>query len=130
MVASALIHGSVRLAAFEPERLADPATRALMKHIDLSVDAALDAAFPGQRAARVTLVMRDGRELSHLQPTRKGDPEAPLTDADLDGKFLELVAPVMGDRAARALLARLWALESQSDLRDLMAPAKTALNAA
>jgi hypothetical protein len=74
--------------------------------------------------------MRDGRELSHLQPTRKGDPEAPLTDADLDGKFLELVAPVMGDRAARALLARLWALESQSDLRDLMAPAKTALNAA
>ncbi len=101
-----------------------------MQRIDLSVDPALDAAFPGQRAARVTLVMRDGRELSHLQPTRKGDPEAPLTDSDLDGKFRELVAPVMGDRGAEALLARLWALESQTDLRDLMAPAAVRLNAA
>ncbi len=130
VVATALIHGSVRLAAFEPDRMSDSATRTLMQRIELSVDPALDAAFPGQRAARVTLVMRDGRELSHLQPTRKGDPEAPLTDSDLDGKFRELVAPVMGDRGAEALLARLWALESQTDLRDLMAPAAARLNAA
>jgi 2-methylcitrate dehydratase PrpD len=110
--------------------MTDPETRALMQRIDLSVDPALDAAFPGQRAARVTLVMRDGRELSHLQPTRKGDPEAPLTDADLDDKFLELVAPVIGDRAAQALLARLWSLDSQAELRELMAPAPSRLNAA
>ena len=37
VVATALRHGSVRLAAFTPERLADPATRALMARIELTL---------------------------------------------------------------------------------------------
>ena len=31
-------------------------------------------------------------------------------DADLEGKLVELAAPVIGEGAARALLARIWAL--------------------
>jgi len=37
VVATALLYGSVRLAAFTPERLADPAIRELMRRIDLTV---------------------------------------------------------------------------------------------
>jgi 2-methylcitrate dehydratase PrpD len=111
VVATALTHGSVRLAAFEPARLADPATLALMGKIQLSVDAELDASFPGQRAARIVIEARDGRRGEYLQPTRKGDPDLPLSDAELEEKFLELAAPVQGDAAARALAARLWTLE-------------------
>jgi 2-methylcitrate dehydratase PrpD len=111
VVATALTHGSVRLAAFEPERMADAATRALMRNIDLAVDAELDASFPGQRAARVVIETRDGRRGEHLQPTRKGDPDLPLSDRELEEKFLELASPVQGAAAARALVARLWTLE-------------------
>ena len=39
------------------------------------------------RAARVAIETHDGRSEDFLQPTRKGDPEAPLTDAELDDKF-------------------------------------------
>lgn len=106
-VASALCHGSVRLAAFEPARLADPATRALMTRIVLGVDPELDAAFPGRRAARIRMQLRDGRVLTLLQPTRKGDPEQPLTDDELAQKFDELAVPVLGQAAADALLGRL-----------------------
>jgi 2-methylcitrate dehydratase PrpD len=109
-VASALVHGSVRLSAFEPSRLNDPATRSLMQRITKALDPEVDAGFPGRRAARVAITLRDGRRLSHLQPDRKGDPELPLSDADLEGKLLELAAPVIGDPEARALLARIWAL--------------------
>jgi 2-methylcitrate dehydratase PrpD len=112
VVATALTHGSVRLAAFEPPRLDDAGTRALMKKIELAVDPELDATFPGQRAARVTITARDGRSETFYQPTRVGDPEAPLSDAQLEEKYLELAVPVLGDGAARALLARLWKLES------------------
>lgn len=87
-----------------------------MARIELSVDGQLDAAFPGQRAARVTVRLRDGRELTHLQPNRKGDPEEPLSDADLDDKFVELVAPVLGQARTRALLQRLWSLDSAASL--------------
>ena len=116
MVASALVHGSVRLSAFEPARLNDPATRSLMQRIGKALDAEVDAGFPGRRAARVTITLRDGRVLTHLQPDRKGDPELPLSDADLEGKLIELAGPVIGDAEARALLKRIWALTTSETL--------------
>jgi 2-methylcitrate dehydratase PrpD len=113
VVATALAHGSVRLAAFEAPRLEDAPTRELMRHIELIVDPELDATFPAQRAARVAIETRDGRRLEHLQPTRKGDPDAPLSDAELEHKYLELASPVIGEERSRALLARLWQLERE-----------------
>lgn len=115
-VASALTHGSVRLAAFEPARMTDAATRALMKRITLHVDPELDAAFPGRRAAHIRMQLRDGRVLTHLQPTRKGDPEQPLTDEELEQKYLELAVPVLGQAAAAALLDRLKRIDTLDTL--------------
>lgn len=113
LVATALAHGSVRLAAFARERLEDRPTRELMRRIDARIDPELDAAFPARRAARVTLETADGRRHERYQPTRKGDPDAPLSDAELEAKYLELAAPVVGEAAARRLLVRLWAMEGE-----------------
>jgi 2-methylcitrate dehydratase PrpD len=110
VVATALTHGSVRLAAFEPSRLNDPTTRALMGKVVPGVDAELDATFPRQRAARVAITAR-GRREELLQPTRKGDPDLPLSDAELEDTYMELAAPVVGRGPAQELLARLWRLE-------------------
>lgn len=114
VVARALAQGSVRMAAFEQAGLHDATTRLLLERVDVAVDPELDAAFPGQRAARVTIHMRDGRKFAHLQPNRKGDPEEPLTDTELEGKYLELVSPVIGEQAAKSLLERIWGLDSGS----------------
>jgi 2-methylcitrate dehydratase PrpD len=116
VVASALAHGSVRLAAFEPARLEDPLTRDLMERLTVAVDPEIDAAFPGQRAARIEILMRDGRRLTHLQPNRKGDPEHPLSDAELEGKLIELASPVIGAAEAHTLLERLWHLDTTESL--------------
>ncbi|MEO8144915.1 MAG: MmgE/PrpD family protein [Betaproteobacteria bacterium] len=116
VVATALTHGSVRLAAFEPARINDPTTRELMARIEVAIDPELDAAFPQQRAARVAFDARDGRQEEILQPTRIGDPDAPLSDAQLDAKYLELAAPVIGEGKAKALLQKLWSLESAKSL--------------
>ncbi len=116
VVASALVHGSVRLAAYAPDRLADPATRALMERIEVYVDPELDAAFPGKRAARIDIETTAGARHTYLQPNRKGDPEEPLSDAELEEKFLELASPVLGSGAAGRLLERLRSIESSPDL--------------
>jgi 2-methylcitrate dehydratase PrpD len=116
VVAHALIHGSVRINAFDPERLNDRELRALMKKIELAADPELSKRFPRQRAARVEIDTTDGRTLSHFQETRKGDPELPLTDAELNDKFLELTAPVLGKAAAQSLLKELWTLESRGSV--------------
>jgi len=119
VVAHALTHGSVRLAAFTPERIGDADLRALMQRIELVVDPELDAAFPGQRAARVSITTGDGRGAEYLQPTRKGDPDAPLTDAELGAKFMELAEPVIGAARAAALIRQLWNLEHLGSVADL-----------
>lgn len=115
VVATALTHGSVRLAAFEPDRLNDATTRALMKKVSLEVDPQLDAAFPSQRAARVRIELVNGKSEEFLQPTRKGDPDLPLSDKELNDKFLELAGPVLGTKA-KTKLDDLWRLETQATL--------------
>ncbi|MDE2199799.1 MAG: MmgE/PrpD family protein [Rhodospirillales bacterium] len=118
-VATALVHGSVRLAAFTPERLADPDVQGLMQRVDMVLDAQCAADFPGRRSARVTITLRDGQRLTRYQPTRKGDPDAPLSDSELAAKFTELAGPVLGPARAAALLAGLKDLGPATDLRRL-----------
>jgi 2-methylcitrate dehydratase PrpD len=111
VVAHGLLYGAVRLNAFEPQRLEDIAIRALMGKTKLNADPDLTAKFPNVRAARVKVTLRDGRVIEQFAPCRKGDPEAPLTDADLNDKFLELASPVIGEAPARGLLEQLWTIE-------------------
>ena len=119
VVATALVHGSVRLTAYTPERLADPKVRAMIDCISASVDKEIDAAFPGRRAARVEIETVDGQRLVWLQPDRKGDPELPLSDLELEGKFLELATPVIGADKARMLLQNIWGLDKAASLEEL-----------
>ena len=120
VVSAALQLGSVRLAAFTPERLQDPALRDLVGRVNLSVDPELDSAFPGQRGARVEIRMRDGATYDILMPTRKGDPDLPLSDDELNDKYAELATPELGEQVAEALGERLWTLEDVEDLRTLI----------
>jgi 2-methylcitrate dehydratase PrpD len=110
--AHALVYGSVRLDAFGPDRLGNPDVQALIKKVECVADPEMSKAFPRQRAARVEIELADGRKVMHFQDTRKGDPELPLSDEELNDKYLELAAPVLGDPGARALLADLWTLET------------------
>lgn len=122
-VAVALATGSARLEAFTAERLQDGVLRGLMTRTTLRVDARADAVYPRQRAATVTLQLRDGRSVSAHAPTRRGDPDNPLTDAELGDKFMELVAPVTGPAAARELLRVLWNIGALPDMAALPMPA-------
>ncbi len=112
VIAHAARFGTVRINAFTPKAMANTAVRALLPHIHLTIDPAIDAAFPGRRAANITLTTHDGKVITHYQPTRKGDPDMPLSDAELDEKFTEMVTPVIGPVASSQLLENLWQLDT------------------
>ena len=123
VTAHALVHGSVRLVAFAPERLLDPDVRSVLAKVEVVADPVLSKGYPGQRAAHVEVELNDGKVYQHFQPTRKGDPEMPLTDDEVNAKFLELAMPVIGDAPARELLAALWVLDKRPDaLFDFTSP--------
>ncbi|MGB3290862.1 MAG: MmgE/PrpD family protein [Burkholderiaceae bacterium] len=121
VVSHALHHGSVRLNAFDADHMNDASIRQLMTKLSLSADPQLTASFPGQRAARLAIVLNDGTTVEHFSPYRKGDPEAPLSDSELIEKFNELTIPVIGGPRAAQLQEQVWRL-------DTLAVADLALN--
>jgi len=94
-LAAQMVLGSVRLAAFEPVALADPRIRRIMPRMSVETAADLAAEYPRRRMARLHLSLSDGRQFTHFQPMRKGDPEDPISDADLIAKFRELAAEAL-----------------------------------
>jgi 2-methylcitrate dehydratase PrpD len=118
-VAVALLTGAVRLRAFDEPVLTDPAVRSLMRRVTLVAAPDLDSVFPGQRAARLTIELTTGERIEAHRSTRKGDPDDPLTDAELRAKFTDLVAAETSDASSGELLDALWQLPTLGDIRDL-----------
>ena len=121
VLASGLVHGSIRLDAYGEARLKDQVVRDLMPRITVALAPEIDAVFPEQRSAKVWMVLHDGTELFHHQPHRIGDPDLPLSDAQIEDKFLELSSSVLGTTRARSLLATLWEIDTHRTLTDLYA---------
>lgn len=118
VVAHGFLHGSVRLNAFEEQSILSHGTREFMKILTLESDEELTSKFPNQRAAKVKVTLKDGLTFEHFSPCRKGDPEAPLTDLDLDNKFFELVDGIITAEQAKKLRDQIWVLE-QLQIQDL-----------
>jgi 2-methylcitrate dehydratase PrpD len=118
-VAAALRLGSVRLRAFEPSSLGDPGIRDLARRITVVADDAMEQAFPRQRQATVTVKLADGTTRSAHRSTRKGDPDDPLTDAELTEKFTELSTPVLGPGRTARLADALWNAAGAKTLSEL-----------
>jgi 2-methylcitrate dehydratase PrpD len=118
--ASALAHGAVSIVDFE-DRAPDPAVRALMERITMTVDPSLPQGLEQQAWSRVTLRLTDGRTLQSTPRGASGHPDAPLSDAELRGKFLACAAPVLGDDAAAGVAEQLTHLDDIPDIRALTA---------
>jgi 2-methylcitrate dehydratase PrpD len=119
--ATALREGRVRMEAFSPELLEDKELRRLIDKVEVIVDPEIEAEFPQRRAARIEIETTDGQRFEHYSPTRKGDPDNPLSDDELAEKFLELTGSVLGEAGAEGLLGELWRLDQITDLSALPA---------
>jgi 2-methylcitrate dehydratase PrpD len=120
-VAAALVLGRVRLEAFTPDRLTDPQIRALASKVRLHPSKEFDAVMPGQRCAKVEIRLDDGSQVEHLRTTRKGDPDDPLTDAELRDKYDELAVSTLSQSAADEFGDLLWSVKSAPDFRAVTA---------
>ena len=56
-------------------------------------------------AARVSVVLRDGRKLSMLVPAPKGSPSQPFTGAEHEARFIQELSPRVGDKICAEIVA-------------------------
>jgi 2-methylcitrate dehydratase PrpD len=108
--AAVITRGAAPLAAFEADALADPTIAALRPRIRLAEDPALSALAPGQKSARVTLRLKDGRQTTAFCEASRGGFERPYEQAELLEKFRSLAGGLLtpaGVQELESLLLRL-----------------------
>ncbi len=113
-VAAALVFGRVGAAEVTPPRLADPRVARLIAATTLREAPELSRRFPAERWASVRVTLGDGRTLSS-EPTRdRGNPDNPLSDAELREKYRSLAVPVLGRERATAIETAVEALTTDA----------------
>ena len=123
-VAAALVRGGVGLREITSD-LKDPAILALAARVRLVPEPAHDALFPGRRLARATITLRGGTRHAGCDAEARGDPEAPLGEAELRAKYDGLARPALGSARAARLHAACAALAENAPLAgvvDALAP--------
>jgi len=122
ILAVAAVRGRVVPTDILEDQRSDPQVSDMFKRVRLLGDPELDPK-EADRPAVVEVTARDGRRFVEAVDWPKGTPQNPLTQAELEGKFLSLATTVMSPQRAREILAvvnRLEELEDITALADLL----------
>ncbi|MEM7406943.1 MAG: MmgE/PrpD family protein [Pseudomonadota bacterium] len=115
MVAVMALERTVTFAASHDEsRLRDPAIAAMRDRVELVPDPALPRRHPVVR-----IETRDGASFEHATDAVRGTPDNPMTRDEVHGKARDLIAMVLGETAADAVLERLWRLDEEASVQPL-----------
>ncbi|MCI0642608.1 MAG: MmgE/PrpD family protein [Gemmataceae bacterium] len=118
--AVALADGDVTLAQFEPERFLDPALLDLVAKVKVHRDAGLSARYPNGIPNRLTITLRDGRQLQKEVEFPRGHAHNPMTDAEVEHKFRTLVEPRYGKERVGKILKACWELENVQNPKQIL----------
>lgn len=86
-VALAIVKGNCEYADYNEDNLNDYLVKNLTRKVRVIEDVNLTAQSPAVRGARVTIYLKDGQEYKSTCLYPKGEPENPLTQEELEGKF-------------------------------------------
>jgi 2-methylcitrate dehydratase PrpD len=112
--AVAAVDGAASVGQFTDERVNDPEVAAMRDRVSIVVDDGL-----AKDAVAVTLTLTDGRALTREIPHNKGTPARPMSDDEIEAKFLELATPHIGEDPARRVAEMCWHLEEQPDAGEI-----------
>ncbi|MGI9017074.1 MAG: MmgE/PrpD family protein [Euzebya sp.] len=118
-VAVAIVRGEVDPAIVTDPATADDRIRRLSAQMVVQEDPAMTSGFPASRQADVTVVLSDGTRHASGPLESPGDPEWPLSNDELDAKFMRYCDEPLGTQRARRLLAA--ARHGDGPLRDGLA---------
>ncbi|GAB6037516.1 MmgE/PrpD family protein [Fundidesulfovibrio butyratiphilus] len=121
-VAAALLRGVIDYDTFGDQAARSPELTALMAKIVLHDDPAMTEAYPDKSPCRIVIHVAGSSSLEARLEYPKGDPRAPLSDADIETKTARYLARLVDPQTARSMVDRLWAIEEEQELGWLLAP--------
>lgn len=108
--AVAIIQGAAGEAQFSDQCVRDPQIVNLRSKVHAVVDPQLEWA-----QARVTITLKDGQVLDRLILHPLGSLERPMSDQDLEGKFVDLTEGILTPVQCKEAIQLCWSIESLRD---------------
>ena len=105
---------------FTEDLLGNPNLCDLAERVTVEADEAMSRVFPQQWPAHVQVTLRDGRAFERLVPYPKGEPEAPMTESEIENKFRDLATVAVTEQAADAIIRAVHALDRSPGLGELL----------
>ena len=99
--ATMVVRGHAGHAALDDTAVHDPVIVALRHRVTVTEDPAMSAVAPRLRPARATVILTDGRSVTHACDSHRGDFDQPFTEAELRNKFRELAGTVLTQEGVR-----------------------------
>jgi 2-methylcitrate dehydratase PrpD len=119
-VAAALVDGWLDPEQVTPPRIFDEAILCLADTVTTVIDEALEARFPAEALAQVTLHTVDARSFESGIHSARGDPNDPLNDAELTEKFDRLAGAHLAADRVDALREVCWGCANLDDVGRLV----------
>ncbi len=120
-VAAALAEGRCGLEQFDASRFSsdgvrDPVIAALLPKLRIQAADDLTGRYPASWPVRLKVIYRDGHVEQREADFPRGNPENPVSTAELEEKFLSVVQPRFGGKTARRALDAARSVESCTDM--------------
>jgi 2-methylcitrate dehydratase PrpD len=118
-VAALLARGELGAAEISGDGLRCDDVRSMLARLTLSENNEFSSRFPAERIAIVTIERDDGTTFISEPMAARGDPESPLTDMEIVGKFRQLAGALDAERRAR-IEGAISALENDANASDTL----------
>ncbi len=109
-----LVRGQGRLSEFTDAAVADPAISAMRDRVNAVADESVS-----EDSVRVIVTLKDGSTVEKFLGASLGNLERPLSDAQLEDKFLNQITAIGGDQA-KEILEQCWKIGTLDDIGDLV----------
>ncbi|MDP8217812.1 MAG: MmgE/PrpD family protein [Candidatus Theseobacter exili] len=119
-VAAALMYGKVGLEEMMGSTIRDPKIHDLANKVSVVHSPEMDKLRPHNRPAAVEVTLKDGRKVSGYVDYPKGDLRKPMTESELETKFMQLTIDVIGKDNVEMVQERVFNLDKLSAVNDLI----------
>jgi 2-methylcitrate dehydratase len=120
LLALALMDGTIRVDSFSDERMRDSATRALMQKISIAENKEFTRRFPAEMVTEIKLKTVSGDLHTEVAAYPRGHAKNPMTDAEIDDKFLNLTTGMLKPADQKALLQSLWEVDQARSIGQVL----------
>jgi 2-methylcitrate dehydratase PrpD len=118
--AAVAVRGNAGYGSFTEAIVHDPVIGALRRRVHITEDPQFTAVAPQLKPARVTLILKDGRQTTRLCESPRGDFQRPYQEAEVREKFRELAALVLTREGVNAVERTVDQCDRLNSVRDLI----------